>query len=338
MKKFLQRDIYRERMLINGILILMSAWYIGSCLWVSLQRADYPYELEWCESPIIDQALRIYDHEPYYVPPSLEWVTLIYTPLYFYLGAFSMKILGVSFAALRIISILSTIGIGVLIYKILRSQGGDDTSSISAPGLFFAAYSATGAWYDLARVDMLALLLAVLAALFMIRGDKPKNAVLSALCITLAFFTKQSFLILIILFAVHWFLAGRKSFLYYFIIVGTNLAAGFLFLHFQSQGLFWYYTFTAPAKHDLFSDRWLTFWTKDIILKYPVMSVLTVYILYFTVRKLWMNFFDYRRSALVFIVIGFFLTAWMGRLKVGGYDNTVIPAVIALALLSGIAM
>ena len=336
--EFFRKDAYRERMVLKGILVLLTACFIGSFLWVSLNRIKYPYELEWCEAPVVEQALRIVDGEPYYVAPSLEWVTLIYTPLYFYLGSLVMKFAGDGFAALRFISIVSTIGIGIICYLLLRKMRVNDIFALTGIGLFFAGYSITGAWYDLARVDMAALLFAVAAVSAAFWGRDPLHAILCAVMTALAFLTKQSFLLIALLFIPHWFLTDRKSFRFYLTTIAILFIGATAYLYLISDGLFRFYSFAVPAKHHIFPDRWITFWTADLLGKFPIMFIFGAFAFYLSARKLASNFFNYRESTLVVMVVGFIAVSWMGRLKVGGYDNTLIPAVLAISLLTALTL
>jgi len=54
---------------LRWLLVVLSAWYLGSYLTVALLRVGYPFELEWMEGTIADHVRRILDGQPLYVPP-----------------------------------------------------------------------------------------------------------------------------------------------------------------------------------------------------------------------------------------------------------------------------
>jgi hypothetical protein len=61
----LERDAYRERMLLKGFIFLFTAWYLGAFLWVAYQRGAYPYALGYLRltlrfTPILLQALQVW--------------------------------------------------------------------------------------------------------------------------------------------------------------------------------------------------------------------------------------------------------------------------------------
>jgi hypothetical protein len=80
-------------------------------LWVSLQRIRYPLDLEWMESGMMCHALRLLLGQGIYVPPSVDFIPHLYTPLYPALLALLGKLTGdVSYLAARLVSLLSFLG------------------------------------------------------------------------------------------------------------------------------------------------------------------------------------------------------------------------------------
>ena len=51
-------------------------------------RFGYPYDLEWMEGGLLQHAQRISDNQGIYVPPSVDFIPYLYTPLYPGLVAF----------------------------------------------------------------------------------------------------------------------------------------------------------------------------------------------------------------------------------------------------------
>ena len=62
------------------------------------------------ETPSIQAVRRILEGQPLYGPPSLDYVPALYGPLYFYVAAGVARVLGPSLFALRLVSLLATVG------------------------------------------------------------------------------------------------------------------------------------------------------------------------------------------------------------------------------------
>ena len=78
-------------------------------LWAALVslRVAYPFELEWMEGGMLDHIERVRSGKPLYTPPSLEFGSYPYTPLFPWVGAIFAEVLGPGFVSARLVSILS---------------------------------------------------------------------------------------------------------------------------------------------------------------------------------------------------------------------------------------
>ncbi|MFZ5912223.1 MAG: glycosyltransferase family 39 protein [Chloroflexota bacterium] len=132
------------------------------------------------------QVSRILAGKPLYVQPSFEFIPQIYTPLYFYISALASLFLGNSFLPLRFVSIVSSLGILVLIFVLVRQQTGSKVSGFLASGLFFSTYKLSGYWFDIARVDSLALVLFLISLYFFLRNT-PTSCGLGGIFLALSF-------------------------------------------------------------------------------------------------------------------------------------------------------
>jgi len=106
-----------------------------------------------------------------------------------------LRLLGEGFLALRIISILSFLGSSILIYRIISSETKSSPASWIGCGLFAASFGVVGYWYDVGRVDSLAIFLILFSAYTLRYHPGPRGAVLSAILFSASFLTKQSALI-----------------------------------------------------------------------------------------------------------------------------------------------
>ncbi len=173
-------------------LVIISLLFSAAYLYAAFGRALYPFELEWAEGGMMDHCLRLIEGKQIYSSPSLEFVPFIYTPFYYFVGAAFVKLFGISLFALRLISIISSIGCALLIYKFVKKETSNKTYSIISIGLFFASFNASGAWFDIARNDSLFLFL-ILLSLYLLRFSKSwRAAAASGAIMALAYFTKQT--------------------------------------------------------------------------------------------------------------------------------------------------
>ena len=87
-------------------------------------------------------------------------VTYAGRPLYYYVGALSCRVFGTGLFALRLVSFVSSLGCFGVLYAIVQRDTGSRLLGIFGLSLFAATFELSGAWFDIARVDSLALLLA----------------------------------------------------------------------------------------------------------------------------------------------------------------------------------
>lgn len=334
----LDRDAYRERMFLKGLILVFTGWFLGVFLWVALQRIGYPYELEANEGIVAEGAVRILEGKPIYAEPSLEWVPFLQTPLYYYLGAGMMHLFGASIPIMRVITLIASVAIGLIIYHFLRKTGVEDFFALAGFGLYFAAYSSVGTWYDLARADMLAILFALSAVYIASTGEGWIKACWCALFAVAAFFTRQGFIFIWILLLLHWYLRGKRSFASYGISSILLIGSGLLFLHIKSSGLSWGCIFLLPLQGDLNPTRLLTFWFVDLFWKFPFMSIPAAASLFGLGRLLFRKNVKHSDSAMGVMVVGFVGVSLISRLQSCEFENALVPAAIALAGLSAWAL
>ena len=219
-------------------------------LFIAFSRIAFPFSLEWMEGGSFVQVSRILEGQPLYVRPSFDFIPQIYPPVYFYISALASKILGNSFVPLRLVSILATLGILFLIYELVYKQSGSKSGGILASGFFCATYELSGHWFDIARVDSLALAFLLLAAYFLLK-DQPIASTIGGIFLALSCFTKQTMLILAGVFIIFCLLLPSKNRL---IFVGTavfGFLAGTVVLDWSSEGWYSYYIFHLPGRHNL---------------------------------------------------------------------------------------
>lgn len=322
-------NILRYSIWIIGIFYLLMYCY------VTLSRISYPYELEWMEGLMLDHVRWILDGNQLYVKPSLEFIPLVYTPLYFYIGAFVCKFAGIGIPQLRILSFIASIGCFALIFLYVRTETKNAFLGFLSASIFAATYREGGAWLDLARVDSLFLLL-TFAGIYVLRFKKSAvGQILSGILIFLAFMTKQTGLFVAIPLVIYCLVAGKKSEKFIFPVTFLIFFTVSMFL-FQliTGGWFYFYIFELPKQHGIQMSWIHKFWTRDILSHYAIAFLISVFFL-------WQLIARSRISDGIFyllLYVGMVATAWYSRLHPGGYDNVLIPAYAIISIYFGLGM
>ncbi|MBU1262722.1 glycosyltransferase family 39 protein [bacterium] len=329
-KKNSRRFINRILRYFKLILTITSLYYILGYLYIVSQRIFYPFELEWMEGGMLNQAQRILKGFPIYTEPTIDFVPYLYHPLFYYISALFMKITGVEFWVMRMISVVSSLGSGYLIFKIVERESKRRFYGFMAAGLFFSTYRVTGAWFDIARVDSLFLFL-ILSSMYALRYLKSSWAVyLCSILLSMTFFTKQSGIFFILSVAIYLLFADRIKFLI-FSLLAIFLNGGIMFfLNQKTDGWYYYYTFILPKYQYFSKSRTISFFLDDLARNLPFILCYLAGFLFFV---LW------RRKGLnnLWLLILFsgaaFVNSLFARIVPGGYDNNLIPIFSFLIIL-----
>jgi len=315
------------------IVIILGCFYITSYLVVALIRMRYQFELQWIEGASLVQMRRILAGQQIYVPPSLEYVSMIYTPLYFYVSAAVAELVGNGFLGLRLVSIISSLGCLAIIYKFVRKEGYGLWPAISACGLFAATYGLTTGWFDIARVDSLFLFLA-LGSLYLLRFAKSSlHLVAAGIIAAMAFQTKQTGLIVAAPMMIYAILVFRSRALYFAVTCLGLIAASAIIMNWVSSGWYSYFAWDIPNQHAIDQTKWIIFWFGDLMPKLFVS--IAACLLYLTVGLDW----NQKRKHATFYIcatLGMIAAGWMGRLHNGGFINVVMPTYAWISILFGL--
>lgn len=322
---------HQFRKTLTWVSVALPACFILTFIVVALFRIRYPYELEWMEGAAVDHVRRILAGQQLYVAPTLDFVPFIYPPLYFYLCALPAKILGTGFFSLRLVSFLSSLGSIGLIFLLVKRATGDRWSAFLAAGLFGAAYRISGAWYDIARIDSLFLLLSLWALYALKPGGPLKNAVSAGSLAALAFFTKQTAAPAFLPLAVYLIIKARRSGFAFAVTFVLLAGGGTVFLNLIHHGYYNYYVIDLPRQHAIIRSLIPGFWINDILARFPLTAGLILAEFAGPVRK--RNGED--PLFLGMAGLGMLAGSWFSRIHYGGYNNVLIPAYAAIALLGG---
>lgn len=219
---------------------------IAAYVWLGLHRLGYPLELDFIEGVMMDHAWRVAHGQPIYVAPSLHYIPLAYMPLFSVVSGLLMKVIGPTFAAARIVSFGSTLGILLLLAGIVWGETRRTTFAVAAAGVYAMAFGLTGACYDVARPDSLMLFLTFsgLVVLRVTRGVP--GALAAAALLTLGFFTKQHSLLFSFAACGYLLFHDRRRFLPFVAALAVGCGGGYALLDGWLGDWFRVYTWSIP--------------------------------------------------------------------------------------------
>ena len=186
---------------LKGLALLSGVFFMLLFCYVAVARMHYPFELEKMESGMATSVWRVANHQPLYLKPTMTWAPYLYAPVFFYVCAALTKLVGAGYVATRLVSTLSTVGVFAVIAGFVWLEARRWVPAIAAAGLYASLFSTLGAWFDIGRVDSLALLLLLLALL----ATRYLHPAVAALVWLAVFQTKQGYLPLApVLFLFEW--------------------------------------------------------------------------------------------------------------------------------------
>jgi len=308
--------------------------FIITYLVTALLRLRYPFELEWMEGATVDHVRRALAGKALYVAPTVDFVPFIYTPLYYYVSAGVVKLTGIGFLPLRLVSLLSSLGCFVLLSLMARRESGSRLVGLLAAGFFAATYSLSGAWWDIARVDTLSLLL-LLGALSLLRPEPtPRRQVAAALLFCLAFWTKQQALVVALPVAVALALQLRRKSLPFLTALVLPLLLGHVLLDWLHGGWYSFYTLRLPRAHAWYPPALTEFWFGDLL---PVLAGMIGLGAAYLIAA-WRHGRRAEATFYLAALLGALAAGWGSRLHVGGYVNVLMPAHAVLALVGALGV
>jgi hypothetical protein len=306
--------------------------YAATFVWTAAQRMSYKYELEWLEGRSVCQVQRLLQGKGFYCEPTAEYIPFIYTPLYFYASAAACRVAGLGFFPLRLLSFVCSAGCAFLIGLIVvRRYGAPKFFGAVAAGFFLASAIATGCWFDIARVDDLSLLL-LLYSFYLFQSPKAAvNSVAAALVMFLAFFTKQTVLLVAAPLCL-WCLVFRAGWsrLAFPVVFLSAVALSTVVMDRISGGWYSYYIFTPPGQIGIYKAMIFSYWPRDILGYAAIACIVSLF---------WLSRGGHEslgRWCLDAVILGSLLLAsWFMRIHAGGYLNVLLPAYAGLAIFFG---
>ena len=315
--------------------IALSALYVFLFLVTAHRRMHFAFDLEWVEDGNLQELWRVVAHQPLYVAPSIDYVPYLYAPLYFWLAAVVARFTGVGFQALRLLSIVGTLGTMAGLFAIVWLEFRGAARAVRwlaaslAVGFFACAYPVSNSFFDFGRVDMVCLCFTIFALLAGRRGFP----VLAALLWVAAFQTKQGILPVALLALCFEWQQPRR------IVLGLGtfsvLAGGsVLWLNHVSGGWYGRYAFGLAGGFPLLARQIGHFFPQAIFGPFGILCLLALAAL-LTNPPAWRG-----RTTAFYLVsgLGLVMFTWYITAHGGASANSLLPAYLYLALVGSLAV
>ncbi len=322
-------------------------------------RLAYPLDLEWMESGVMIAARRAGLGAPLYSPPSVDYTSFCYPPLYPLLLGWLGRVFGLSYTLGRALSVLAFTASVALAFHAACLAAREAAPSLTLPDTPWAvrprveavafaaismasvatAYGWTGAWYDLVRVDSLFLALAVGGLYALAAGHRTRRGVvLAGVLLGLAFFAKQTAVVVIVAAGLaQLYLRWR---LLPVLVATVGAVAGLTTLAYDrlTGGWFWFYVYDLHQSHRTDLD---VLWHKA-----PAHLWAHAHWLYLgcaAATAIWIFAAILRRRPGLHAPLWFLgalagvVAAALGRSTQWAYDNAYIPGVVLPAVFCAVA-
>ncbi len=318
----------------QNLIIGFSIYYILSFIVTAILRLNFPFDLEWMEGGMVEHVFRLINGQDIYTAPSLQFISYIYTPVYFYLSALIANIVGMGYLPLRLVSFVSTLVAFYFIYLIVTKETKNVKLGIISVGLFAATYGVSGFWFDLARVDSLFLVLFIIAFYLLRFHDNIFSYVLAGIFASLSFLTKQTSIIFAIPIIIYLLIYKTKKSWFFIIPYVFIVAFVCYYINWQSHGWFKFWLFELPTEHLWLYRKFITFWITDLFKPLGFVAIITFVFFFIKFKNR-----DYKNYLIYLaLIIGFILCSWISKIHLGGYDNVLMPAFASIIIVFGLGL
>jgi 4-amino-4-deoxy-L-arabinose transferase-like glycosyltransferase len=319
--------------------LVVAAFYCFGFLMAAYFRVTFVYPMGVAESESAQALHQIVGGKPLYGPPTREFVSPVYAPLYFYLSAFVSAFLGDGLPALRLVSLAASVGSAALIGWLVFRESARMLPAIGAAALFIGSTQLAATALDLARTDALCVFWLVAAIACARAADTHRHTwrltTASGALTALAILTKQTAVLVALALLAQALLSRRPTrAAVYASSVLVVLGLAWLALINASGDWPWLYLLELPGRHSIDPSSIMIFWSPDLLPTFLMPLLLGV-----VCMASWARHRD--RDRLLFwtlaplALIGL---AWVSRADAGGWLNVLLPAFAALALWFGLGV
>jgi hypothetical protein len=323
---------------LDAVLLLVAGLQVYEIAVVWWPRLHYGYDLEWMEGATLISGLRALQGLPFYTEPQLDYIPFIYPPVYAWLLGALGHVFPFGYALGRSVSIAGTLAAcGALLYG-ARQAGVRWPLAVGCAVLFLGTYEDSGTFFDLVRIDGLAM--GLLAwALVVALGPKRWHPVVGGLLLAAAFMTKHH--AAIFGFPMGLVLWRRDGWRRAATFAAAALIPALLFtivLEITTHGLFLVYLLEVPASHGMVRERllpsvhvtWTPFHVTTGGAMMECLEAAPLLWLWAVVRPGWLRGRSGNWWGAVSLVA--LVTASLMRGHTGGYVNVLMPMMWVQAL------
>jgi hypothetical protein len=304
---------------------------VAAPLYVIFVTLRTPYHHEWIEGAALSSLRSLLHGESLYQPPSPEYVSFLYTPLYYYLALPFARLFGASLPLLRLVSLACTLGTFAVLGRLAWRATGARWPAVAAIGCFALGYKMTGEWFDQPR-DPTFLLFMLLAVERLQAGRSRGHLLLAGVFAFLAVYTKQTGAAFALLIAVYLVWRHRRRASWYLAPLAGLALAAFASEQLWSGGWFAKYCLRLMWGHSLLRHQLVAFWTYQLA-NAPVIVVLAaIGVLGSRKRR------TVADEVLVVGAIAFVAISWSSLLHQGGYLNTLLPMQAGVSLFGALGL
>jgi 4-amino-4-deoxy-L-arabinose transferase-like glycosyltransferase len=313
--------------------------YFGGFLVAGVLRAWFPYPLEIMEDANVQVVRHVLSGETPYTPPIATYVPTIYGPIYFYLSALVALVVGPTLTALRLVSLLASVGVAILIVAMVTREVQQPAFGVIGAAVFVGSTQLSYTSLDLGRVDALGVLF-IMGALYAMRAVDyaPRRAelvaALSGVLAALAILTKQTNVVVALALLVYAAVYARRYLPYYAAALIAFLAIPMAFVVAQSGEWARFYLIDLPRQHVVDERHFGNFWTLAIFSRFTLPLVIgPLFVVHRATRGDMRGAVFYSLATLTLLGL-----AWAGWANQGGASNVFEPAYAMLAVLFALGL
>jgi 4-amino-4-deoxy-L-arabinose transferase-like glycosyltransferase len=316
------------------LMLIFPLVYLVFFVVTSALRIGFPYQLSWLEGVMVDHSRWILQGNQLYGPPAVDFTPFLYTPLYSYVSAFFMKIFGAHILIPRLVSLVSSLLVLVLIWRLVKYETGSNFYALVAAGFYASFYPFVRCYFDMVRVDAFFVFLMFLGVYILRTGKKSYSIYLSAFVFYLAVFTKQQALPMVGMMGLLLLLQDSRKFLKFTLTFCLLTVITVLYLQQASDGWFLFYVYKFPLSHG-FRSYLVTLIFRDLLLHAPVLVLIGPYLFF----KAFKGENDLRSRVVfyLFFSIAAFGISWASRAHGGGAENVLMPVLLCLSVLGAVS-
>ncbi len=317
------------------IALMLCLFFLGCVFWVAFLAIPYPYELEWFESAGLNMSERVYIGKPMYTAPSIDYIPLVYNPLYALLSGCLAKVVNLSLPTLRSISFGAYLLTLVGVFAFIRDETGDNIAGLLAIGVYAACFTLSGAWYHLARVDSLFVLFLFSGTIQIYRSQRHWQTVFGACLLYVAFLTKQTTILYLPFLTLYLVCVKPRHLLSFLPSIAGLIGITILIGNAWTDGLYYFYIFAFQPQRG--------FKLKHVMEYIDKFRTPLLLLSMFTISSSWYLWEKFRALArahifYLYITLVSFAITCAALSQAGGYYNNMMPSYLWMAVCIGVNM